>query len=100
MFNAFNLFYYTLANFVCGGYTVFTSVHNALFPEYLEESLLDFHQTLQTCSYTHGKKLGNTKFSANYFHVGVNNKKIIFLTRNIIISLWNLEQYKVKMQRK
>ena len=47
-------------NFVCGGYTVFTlsvlpSVRNVLFPQYLEESLLDFHQTLQTCSYMQDK---------------------------------------------
>ena len=47
------------ANFVCGGYTVFTlsvrpSVRNVLF-FYLEESLLDFHQTLQTCSYMQDK---------------------------------------------
>ena len=27
------------------------SVRNVLFSYYLEESLLDFHQTLQTCSY-------------------------------------------------
>ena len=46
--------------------------------------------------YTLGNKLGNTQFSANYFHVGVNNKKNISLTQNFIISLWNLEQYKVK----
>ena len=58
------------ANFVCGGYTVFTlsvrvcvrtcvlqSVRNVLFPKYLEESLLDFHQTLQTCSYMQDKYL-------------------------------------------
>ena len=48
--------------FVCGGYTVFTlsvcvPVHNVLFPLYLEESLLDFHQTLQTCSYMQDKYL-------------------------------------------
>ena len=47
-------------NFVCGGYTVFTlsvraSVHNVLFPLYLEESSLDFHQPLQTCSYMQDK---------------------------------------------
>ena len=41
---------------LCGGYTVFTlsvraSVRNILVFFYLEESLLDFHQTLQTCSY-------------------------------------------------
>ena len=33
------------------------SVHNVLFPSYLEESLLDFHQTLQTCYYMHDKYL-------------------------------------------
>ena len=31
--------------------SVSVSVRNVLFPSYLEESLLDFHQTLQTCSY-------------------------------------------------
>ena len=31
------------------------SVRNVLFPQYLEESLLDFHQTLQTCSYMQDK---------------------------------------------
>ena len=31
------------------------SVRNVLFPKYLEESLLDFHQTLQTCSYMQDK---------------------------------------------
>ena len=50
----------TPANFVCGGYTVFmlsvrASVRNVLFPSYLEESLLDFHQTLQTCLYMQDK---------------------------------------------
>ena len=31
------------------------SVRNILFPLYLEESLLDFHQTLQTCLYMQDK---------------------------------------------
>ena len=31
------------------------SVRKVLFPSYLEESLLDFHQTLQTCSYMQDK---------------------------------------------
>ena len=32
-----------------------TSVRNVLFPKYLNESLLDLHQTLQTCSYMQDK---------------------------------------------
>ena len=31
------------------------SVRNVLFPYYLGESLLDFHQILQTCSYMQDK---------------------------------------------
>ena len=51
-----SVFFIPPANFVCGGYTVFMlSVRKVLFPKYLEESLLDFPQTLQTCSYMQGK---------------------------------------------
>ena len=35
--------------------SVCASVPNVLFPKYLKESLLDFHQTLQTCSYMQDK---------------------------------------------
>ena len=35
--------------------SVRASLFNVLFPLYLEESLLDFHQTLQTCSYMQHK---------------------------------------------
>ena len=35
--------------------SVRASVCNVLFPQYLEESLLDFHLTLQTCSYMQDK---------------------------------------------
>ena len=35
--------------------SVRVSVCNILFPKYLEELLLDFHQTLQTCSYIQDK---------------------------------------------
>ena len=43
-----------------GAYTVFTlsdcpCVHYVLFPSYLEESLTEFHKTLQTHSYVQGK---------------------------------------------
>ena len=45
-----------------GGYTVFTlsdpvSVCNVLFPSNLKESLMEFHQTLQTHSYIQDKYL-------------------------------------------
>ena len=56
--------FYNPANFVYGGKTVFTlsvrvcvrrAVCNVLLPKYLEESWLDFHHTLQTCSYMQDK---------------------------------------------
>ena len=52
------------ANCVCGGYIVFTLsvracvfmlVYNVLFPKYIDESLLEFHLTLQTYSYLQDK---------------------------------------------
>ena len=47
-----NMIFITIANCVCGGYAVFMlSVRNVLFPKYLEKSLLEFHQTLQTYIY-------------------------------------------------
>ena len=63
-------------NFVCGGYILFSrcaSIRSILFPYYLEESSLDFHQTLQTCSYicktnTLNKKVrARGKFYMSYF---------------------------------
>ena len=36
-------------------HVVRASVRNILFPYYREESSLDFHQTLQTCSYMQDK---------------------------------------------
>ena len=63
-----NLLLYPPQTVFVGGYTVFTlSVHlkvrptvrlcvrNVLFPLYLEESLMEFHQILQTHSYVQGK---------------------------------------------
>ena len=37
------------------GFIAFTSVGKVLFPLYLEESLMEFHQTLQTYSYLQDK---------------------------------------------
>ena len=78
---------YIPANFVCGGYTVFTlSVRVCVRPSvrlsvrlsvtfcFLEESLLDFHQTLQTCLYMQDKY-----FRQKRKETGANSIRVISL---------------------
>ena len=60
-------------------HVVRASVRNVFF-EYLEESLLDFHQTLQTCSYMQDK----------YFRPKSKGKGPILLVISLCSSKWLL----------